>query len=206
MRRSDDRIGLKSGWFLTVIPYSVSIPITFGIAMVPPERLLVRETNGGRAPLRSLPPGRLQILTGVDDPLDGPLLFLHLAHQGLDVDDALALLAGDLGPIVRVGRVGQILVLLELFAHGTHDVVEIDALLARLDVARWGQLLGPSNHRLDHGPRGEVLEVQDLLVAVGVRHLEETVLLAQVVHLLDGGGDHAVEGGLSVTAILAHSD
>ena len=28
---SEERIGLKSGWFLTVMPYSVSIPITFGI-------------------------------------------------------------------------------------------------------------------------------------------------------------------------------
>ena len=36
MSRSDERIGLKSGWFLTVIPYSVSMPITFGIAMRPP--------------------------------------------------------------------------------------------------------------------------------------------------------------------------
>ena len=33
MRRSEDRIGLKSAWLRTVIPYSVSIPITFGMAM-----------------------------------------------------------------------------------------------------------------------------------------------------------------------------
>jgi hypothetical protein len=36
MRSSEDRIGLKSGWFRTMIPYSVSIPITFGSAMNPP--------------------------------------------------------------------------------------------------------------------------------------------------------------------------
>src|SRR5215472_3234197 len=203
MRRSDDRIGLKSGWFLTVIPYSVSIPITFGIAMVPPEQLVVRETNGGRAPLRSLPPGRLQVLAGVDDPLDGPLLFLGLTHQGLDVDDALALLAGDLGPIVRIGRVGEILVLLELLAHRAHHVVEVDALLARLDVALQGQLLGPPHHRLDHGSRGEVLEVQNLLVTVGVGHLEEAVFLAEVVHLLHRRSDHALDGRLDVAAVLA---
>jgi hypothetical protein len=35
IRRSEDRIGLKSGWFLTVIPYSVSMPMTFGMAMRP---------------------------------------------------------------------------------------------------------------------------------------------------------------------------
>jgi hypothetical protein len=39
-----------------VIPYSVSMPITFGIAMGPPGRLLVKRTNGGRGRLRSLPP------------------------------------------------------------------------------------------------------------------------------------------------------
>ena len=36
MSRSEERIGLKSGWFLTVIPYSVSMPMTFGMAMSPP--------------------------------------------------------------------------------------------------------------------------------------------------------------------------
>src|SRR5438034_9216552 len=33
MSRSEERMGLKSGWFLTVIPYSVSMPMTFGMAM-----------------------------------------------------------------------------------------------------------------------------------------------------------------------------
>jgi hypothetical protein len=54
MSRSDDRIGLKSGWFLTVIPYSVSMPITFGIAMGPPGRLVVTRTDGGKGRPRSL--------------------------------------------------------------------------------------------------------------------------------------------------------
>jgi hypothetical protein len=35
MRSREDRIGLKSAWLRTMIPYSVSIPITFGSAMNP---------------------------------------------------------------------------------------------------------------------------------------------------------------------------
>ena len=73
---------------------------------------------------RRRPPASLQILAGVDDPLDAALLFLGLAHERLDVDDALALLAGDLGPVVGVGGVGEVLVLLELLADGGEEVVE----------------------------------------------------------------------------------
>src|SRR5260370_41909604 len=42
MRSSEDRIGLKSGWFFTVIPYSVSMPMTFGIAMCSSQVLPLR--------------------------------------------------------------------------------------------------------------------------------------------------------------------
>src|SRR5262249_14624820 len=60
MSSSEERIGLKSGWFLTVMPYSVSIPITFWIAMTPPD--LARAswgegTDGGRE-RRYAPPRR----------------------------------------------------------------------------------------------------------------------------------------------------
>src|SRR5437667_12624076 len=50
MSRSDERIGLKSGWFLTVIPYSVSMPMTFGIAMPSPRKTAPRSLGhpGGR--------------------------------------------------------------------------------------------------------------------------------------------------------------
>src|SRR5713226_10787244 len=41
-----------------------------------------------------------------------------VADQRLDGDDALALSAGDLRPVVRVAGVRQVLVLLELLAHG----------------------------------------------------------------------------------------
>ena len=45
------------------------------------------------------------------------------------------------------------------------------------ELALDGELLGPAHDVLDHGPRGEVLEVHDLLVAVLVGDLEELVRL-----------------------------
>src|SRR5215510_10746508 len=89
------------------------------------------------------------------------------------------LLAGDLGPIVGVGGVGQVLVLLELLADGVEEVFDLDAFFAELDVAFEGELLGPADDGLDHGTGGEVLEVEDLLVTVGVGDLEEAVFLAE---------------------------
>src|SRR4030095_11195507 len=59
-----------------------------------------------------------QVLTRGDDILHVPWRRGGLAHQGLDVDDPLALLAGNLRPVVRVRRVGQVFVLLELLADG----------------------------------------------------------------------------------------
>src|SRR4030095_140797 len=135
MSNSEDRIGLKSGWFLTVIPYSVSMPMTFGMAMRPlasvrpmvvkagqpsakknpPDRRAVRGGNGG--PCDGPPILFLQVLSGVHDLLDAALLFLGFAHERLDVHDAITLPAGDLRPVVGVGGVRQILVLLELLAY-----------------------------------------------------------------------------------------
>ena len=68
------------------------------------------------------------------------------------------------------------------------------------------ELLGPADDVLDHGARGEVLEVQDLLVAVLVGDLEEAVGVVDRVHAVDRGHDHrldrllgtAVLGGLGV--------
>src|SRR3990172_6558880 len=73
-------------------------------------------------------------------------------------------------------------------------------LLAAADVALERELLGAAHDGLDHRARGEVLEVQDLLVAVGVRDLEEAVALAQRVHGLDGGHDHRVDRRRHVAA------
>src|SRR3954451_9827150 len=51
-------------------------------------------------------------------PLDGSTAggLLALRHEHPEEDDALALLAGDLGPVVGVGGVRQVLVLLVLLA------------------------------------------------------------------------------------------
>src|SRR5687767_10828690 len=104
----------------------------------------------------------LEVLPG-GDPLDGAAAFGLLAagDERPDVDDALALLAGDLRPVVGVGGVGQVLVLLELLADGIDEVLCGDALLTPGDQALDRELLRPPDDVLDHGPGGEVLEVQD---------------------------------------------
>src|SRR5262245_61417558 len=157
------------------------------------SRRRVKTYGGGEVP-RSPPPPSLQVLAGVDDALDGALLVLGLAHEGFDVHDPLPLLTGDLGPVVGVGRVWEVLVLLELLANGGEEVVDDDALVAGLDVALEGELLGAAHDGLDHGAGSEVLEVEDLLVAIGVGDLEEAIVLLEAVHLVQGGGDHAREG------------
>src|SRR2546426_9701677 len=144
---------------------------------------------------RSAPPASLQVLTRVDDSLDAAKLFFGLAHEGFDVHDPLALLAGDLGPVIGVGGVGQILVLLELLADGGEEVVDHDALLAPGDVALEGELLGAAHDGFDHGAGGEVLEVEDFFIAVGVGDLEEAIFFAEAVHGLHGGVNHGGGGG-----------
>src|SRR5204863_5656447 len=142
------------------IPYSVSMPITLGIA----TRCLPR--RGAES---------LQVLPRVD-PFDLPALApLRVAQQGANVHDALALLAGDPGPVVGVRRVGQVLVLLELVSDRVDEVLALDPLLAGLQQPLDGLLLGPGHDVLDHGAGVEVLEVQDLLVAGLVGDLEEPV-------------------------------
>src|SRR5687767_13641816 len=148
----------------STMPYSVSMPQTFLMATA-----------------RPYPQGRaraLQVLAG-PDPLDrsptGGLL--ALGHEHPEEDDALALLAGDLGPVVGVGGVGQVLVLLVLLADRVEEVLGADAAPGACDLPLDGQLLGPAHDVLDHGAGGEVLEVHDFLVAVLVRDLDEAVLL-----------------------------
>ena len=77
---------------------------------------------------------QLQVLAGAD-PLDGPAAggFLALGHERAHVDDALALLARDLGPVVGVGGVGQVLVLLVLLLDRVEQVVGADAPVAAGD-------------------------------------------------------------------------
>src|SRR5262245_48596418 len=100
------------------MPYSVSIPITLVMAIRPPSVAAGAATRTPRA-LRLAAPAAsflvsLQVLAGVDL-LDGaPEVLGAAAHERAHVHDTLALLARDSSPVVRVGGVGQVLVLLEL--------------------------------------------------------------------------------------------
>src|SRR3954452_7912971 len=141
------------------MPNSVSTPQTFRIATRPPYR-------------------PLQILTrrdALDRTTTGRLALGLLRDERAHVDDALALLAGDLGPVVGVRRVRQVLVLLVLLRDRREEIVGADALRALADLALDRQLLGAAHDVLDHGAGREVLEVHDLLVAVLVGHLQEPV-------------------------------
>src|SRR2546423_8329060 len=139
------------------MPYSVSMPHTLRIAIAG-RRYPPQPSRGTRL---------LQVLTR-SHPLDGaaPGGLLALGEQGANVDDALALLARDLGPVVGVGGVGQVLVLLVLLLDGGQEILGADAFAFVGNRPLDGELLGPAHDVLDHGARGEVLEVQDLLVAV----------------------------------------
>src|SRR5207248_3098743 len=93
---SDDAVmGFDSPPPRSTMPYSVSMPQT------------LRRAMEGRYPAApGSTPGRvrrrkLEVLARAD-PLDGPATggLLALRQQGAHVHDALALLAGDLGPVV----------------------------------------------------------------------------------------------------------
>ena len=74
----------------------------------------------------------LQVLTG-RDPFDltATVGLLALGEERADEHDALALLPGDLRPVVGVGGVGQVLVLAELLPDRVEEVLGGDALLSR---------------------------------------------------------------------------
>src|SRR4051812_48245651 len=101
MSTEEAAMGLDSPPPRSWIPYSVSRPQT----------------------LRMATARTLQVLAG-GDTLDGaPALGLVGigVHQCADEHDALALLAGDLRPVVGVGGVRQVLVLLVLLLDGVHE-------------------------------------------------------------------------------------
>src|SRR3954451_10678370 len=79
-----------------------------------PTDIATRPTTRGAGPGRGRCGSGLQVLAGVGGRVDGPAgLGALAADERADVDDPLALLARDLRPVVGVGRVGQVLVLLE---------------------------------------------------------------------------------------------
>src|SRR3954447_503717 len=180
MSIDDDNTGLKSGCPDAAMPYSVSVPMTFGMAM------------------RALYPA-LEVLPGAD-PVDLPTVAVE-AQQRAHVHDALALLAGDPRPVVGVGRVGKVLVLLELVADRVEQVLALDALLAGRQEPLDRVLLGAAHDVLDHRAGVEVLEEQDLLVPRRVGDLEEPVLVGIRVHPVDRLLDHAMARGRDVAAV-----
>src|SRR6266702_298219 len=195
----------------TEIPYSVSMPITrrtlMAHSVVPGGK-----RTGGRA--RDRPPvshrevgprrATSQVLASVCHGVDRPagLVAALPGDQGPDVDDPLALLARDPGPVVRVGRVGQVLVLAELVHARREQVRDPQALSAGLEELLDRHFLRPVHDVLDHGARVEVLEVEHFLVAVGVGDLEEPVLLRLAVHPLDDPLDHLLHRRLGGAAVL----
>src|SRR5688572_29166621 len=170
-----------------------------------PRTLPVDEAPTGRASGRvARQPGDLQVLPGVGDGVDGAarLAALLARDQGSDEHDALALLAGDARPVVGVSGVGQVLVLLELVEARGQQVLDPDALGAGLEQVLDRHLLRPVDDVLDHRAGVEIAEVQHFLVAIGVRDLEEAILVALGVHPLDRPLDHRGRRGLRVAAVF----
>ena len=163
------------------------------------EARAARRPPAGRA-ARPSPRRPSQVLAGTH-PLDGATApgLLGVGQEGAHVDDALALLARDPRPVVGVGGVGQVLVLLVLPADRLHQVRGADPAALARDLPLDGELLGPADDVLDHGPRGEVAVVQHLFVAVLVGDLEELVLVVGPVHLRHGVLDHGLDrlGGVA---------
>src|ERR1700677_3924313 len=126
------------------MPYSVSVLMTR-------STLIVLQRSAGRhhrlparrRHRRSAQPGS-KVLTGICDCVDGTarLGALLARHQSADIDDALALLAGDARPVVGVGGVGQVLVLAELVHAGGEEMRDANALLAGLEELLDRHLLG----------------------------------------------------------------
>src|SRR6516225_8792115 len=90
-------IALAPGWPGTAMPYSVSVPMTRSTLIV------VQRSAGGLHRLPARPARGSEVLTGVRHRVDGParLGALRARDKSPDVNDALALLTGDTGPVVR---------------------------------------------------------------------------------------------------------
>src|SRR5258708_39816337 len=103
-------MALAPGWPGTAMPYSTSVPIT--------RRTVMLTTHP------------LQVLPGVGHGVDGAARLRPLpGHQGTDVHDPFALLPRDPCPVVRVGGVGQVLVLPELVHARIEEVLHAQPLL-----------------------------------------------------------------------------
>src|SRR4051812_10337888 len=156
-----------------------SVPEPTTVLMVPAHT----PATATRTPCQNVtaPPSRprLQVLPGVAHGVDRAtgLGALAAGDQRADVDDPLALLAGDPRPVVRVRGVRQVLVLAELVDARGEQMLHAQAALTGREQVLDCHLLAAVDDVLDHRAGVEVLEVQRFLVAVGVGDLEEAVLL-----------------------------
>src|SRR6266699_4528177 len=137
---------------------------------------------------------RSEILPG-GDALDLPAAAATVVfgEQRAHEHDALALLAGDLRPVVGIRRVRQVLVLAVLLPNGIDEVAARDASRAPADLPLDRHLLRAPDDVLDHRSGGEVLEEQHFLVTVLVRDLQEAVLVVTGVHAVHCRIDHHVD-------------
>src|SRR6266550_504724 len=137
---------------------------------------------------------RSEILPG-GDALDLPAAAaaVVVGEQRAHEHDALALLAGDLRPVVGVRRVRQVLVLAVLLPDGVDEVAARDASRAAADLPLDGHLLRAPDDVLDHRSGGEALEEQHFLVTVLVRDLQEAVLVVTGVHAVHCRIDHHLD-------------
>src|SRR5699024_1772655 len=124
-----------------------------------------RLTHAGAGRIRARRAAGLQVLAGGADAVDGAagLGAALVLDDGADEDDALALLPRDPGPVVRVGGVGQVLVLPHLRAAGLLQMLQPYSPRPGGQQVLDRVFLGPVDDVLHHGAGVEVLEVQDLL-------------------------------------------
>jgi hypothetical protein len=118
-----------------------------------------------------------------------------------DVDDPLALPPGDPSPIVGVRGIREILVLLELLTYRLEHVHGLDAVLPAFEESFDRLPLGPRHDVLEHRATCEILEVEDLALALGVGDLEEFVVLSRRVHIIDDVVDHLRAGLAAIVAV-----
>src|SRR6476659_580789 len=149
------------------MPYSTSVPMTRRTLMDQPYASASGRTDAdGPVPDRNRAAGTtsLQVLAGVRSRVDRAAGLVALAaDERADVDDPLALLARDPRPVVGVGRVGQVLVLLELVQARRRQMADPQPADTGLELLLDRHLLRAVDDVLQHGAGVEVLEVQDLL-------------------------------------------
>src|SRR5437899_11157886 len=82
------------------------------------------------------------------------------------VDDLVGLLAGNLRPVVWIGRVRQVFMFLELVPDGPDEILALDAALAGREQTLDRVFLGPGDDAFNQSPAGAVFHVEGLFVSI----------------------------------------